>query len=153
MRSSLPVWIAAWALVGAASLQMRAAPGAGTRHFRPDDPVMVDNDTVADASAFADIKLSDNFDFIDNQFGSPGDHTPRHAVNVNTLDEVPDSSWFTNRIGVRNMPIREMLRGANRFDPIEAREWRRWTVVSGKNPRGFQPGLRAERAGEPGMVY
>ena len=26
-------------------------------------------------------------------------------MNVNTLDEVPDSSWFTNRIGRREIPI------------------------------------------------
>ena len=25
------------------------------------------------------------------------------AVNVNSLDEVPDSSWFTNRVGVRTV--------------------------------------------------
>ena len=29
----------------------------------------------------------------------PGTKTRRRAVNVNTVDEVPDSSWFTNRIG------------------------------------------------------
>ena len=40
--------------------------------------------------------------FIDlaiNLFGRPGDSTPDvRARNVNTIDEVPDSSWFTNRI-------------------------------------------------------
>ena len=34
--------------------------------------------------------------------------------NINTLKEVPDSSWFNNRIGVRNMTLEELARGANR---------------------------------------
>lgn len=34
------------------------------------------------------------------------------AVNVNSFDEVPDSAWFTNRLGVRAMDAAELLRGA-----------------------------------------
>jgi len=33
------------------------------------------------------------------------------AQNVNTIDEVPDSSWFTNRIGSRAVTIDEAVRG------------------------------------------
>ena len=51
------------------------------------------------------------------------------------------------------MPVREIVRGANKFDPAEAREWDTWTVVEGKGPRSFQPGFRAERPGDPGQVY
>ena len=124
-----------------------------TPRFRPADPVAVDNDTIADASAFEELELSEGFDLLANQFASPGDRTPKRAVNVNTVDEVPDSSWFTNRIGIRPMPMREIVRGANKFDPVEAREWDTWTVVEGKGPRSFQPGFRAERPGDPGQVY
>ena len=43
---------------------------------------------------------------------SPGDQTPDvRAGNVNTIDEVPDSSWFTNRIGARPVSIDEAVRG------------------------------------------
>ena len=124
-----------------------------TPRFRPADPVAFDNDTVADASAFEELELSEGFDLLSNHFASPGDRTPKRAVNVNTMDEVPDSTWFTNRIGVRAMPVREIVRGANKFDPAEAREWDTWTVVEGKGPRSFQPGFRAERPGDPGQVY
>ena len=31
--------------------------------------------------------------------------------NVNTLDEVPDSSWFTNRLGTRVMTADEVETG------------------------------------------
>jgi hypothetical protein len=34
------------------------------------------------------------------------------AANVNSLDEVPDSAWFTNRIGARPLDVAELSRGA-----------------------------------------
>jgi hypothetical protein len=68
--------------------------------FYPDDPIWRDPETQ-DASAVKPIDLSEGYDFIENTFLDAGDETPRRAVNVNTVDEVPDSSWFTNRIGRR----------------------------------------------------
>lgn len=53
------------------------------------------------------------------------------ALEVNSLDEVPDSSWFTNRIGVREMPIEELVRGAN-LDPSPIGNLP-WTIVSAKS--------------------
>ena len=42
----------------------------------------------------------------------PGDPTPDvKARNVNTIDEVPDSNWFTNRIVARPLSIEEAVRG------------------------------------------
>jgi hypothetical protein len=35
----------------------------------------------------------------------------RRALAVNALDEVPDSTWFTNRIGVRELTLDELRRG------------------------------------------
>jgi hypothetical protein len=54
----------------------------------------------------------------------------RRAQNVNALDEVPDSSWFTNRIGVRDMSLDEIRRGPNAPDGPETH--RPWTVTGGK---------------------
>jgi hypothetical protein len=146
--------VLAWSIVSAFALNVLAAQSPRTTpRFRPADPVAIDNDTIADASAFEELELSEGFDLFANQFASPGDGTRKRAVNVNTVDEVPDSSWFTNRIGVRPMPVQEIVRGVNKFDPVEAREWDTWTVVEGKGPRSFQPGFRAERPGDPGQVY
>lgn len=36
---------------------------------------------------------------------------PRRALGVNALDEVPSSTWFTNRIGVRDLTPDEIRRG------------------------------------------
>ena len=38
-------------------------------------------------------------DFLENSFFDAGERRDVRATNVNTLDEVPDSSWFTNRSG------------------------------------------------------
>ena len=51
-------------------------------------------------------------------------HGHRSALNVNAWDEVPDSSWFTNRIGRRPMDVEEFLQGAPGVSP----EPGRWEV-------------------------
>ncbi|HSE49024.1 MAG TPA: hypothetical protein VLA96_07450 [Terriglobales bacterium] len=38
----------------------------------------------------------------------------KESYNVNSVDEVPDSSWFTNRNGRRAMSLDEIRRGPNR---------------------------------------
>ena len=55
-------------------------------------------------------------DLATNLFGHPGDPTPDvRARNVNTIDEVPDSSWFTNRILARPLtPDDAVTRSAHR---------------------------------------
>ncbi len=45
------------------------------------------------------------FDFVVNTFVKPGEKRDVRAMNVNSLDEVPDSAWFANRIGRREMSI------------------------------------------------
>ena len=46
-------------------------------------------------------KLSDIYDFFYMTFGKPGEKQPDKtfipAGGVNTLGEVPDSEWYTNR--------------------------------------------------------
>jgi hypothetical protein len=60
------------------------------------------------------------------------------ARNVNALDEVPDSSWFQNRIGLHAMSPSELALGpcaADSTDPPLP-----WTV-SGAKPNGANPGF------------
>ena len=122
--------------------------GAGPR-FYPDDPLAVDNDRVIDVRKARDIDLDDYYDFLENSFGKPGDRSNVRALNVNTLDEVPDSSWFVNRIGQREMSNAELARGPDR----DLRLGTNWTIIRGKN-RGFHPGFRAvDRSDPTGTVY
>src|SRR5574339_1001001 len=100
------------ALVAAAGHALVAQAGRTTPKFYPDDPLLSDNDTALDASGFVEVELSEAWDFLINTFTSPGQQpSNQRAVNVNTMDEVPDSSWFSNRIGIREMPISEIVRG------------------------------------------
>ena len=115
-----------------------AVSGAVSPKFFPDDPIWRDNDTALDASGAKPIEPSNMYDFVENTFRTPGDERDVRAANVNTLDEVPDSTWFTNRIGRRDMSIDEIVRGP---DQLETLSIEGWPVVQGK-AQGLQPGFR-----------
>jgi hypothetical protein len=106
--------------------------------FYPDDPIATDDDMALDASKATAIRDSNLFDFAANTFTSPGARHDVSAQNVNTLGEVPDSSWFVNRIGLRTLSTAEIVRGPDRFDSISFDGWR----VSGDKSSGLQPGFR-----------
>ena len=67
---------------------------------------------TGDASKAEPWDIDLYYDLAYNLFVTPR-RTPENvrAQNVNTIDEVPDSSWFTNRIGARPMSIEELQRG------------------------------------------
>jgi hypothetical protein len=110
--------------------------GAQLPVYFPDDPIARDPETQ-DASKVAAWAISDPYDFIENTFIKPGDRGPRRAMNVNTIDEVPDSSWFTNRAGSRPLTADEVRRGSDTTDgPAPGK----WTIVSGKTD-GVTPGF------------
>jgi hypothetical protein len=69
------------------------------------------------------------------------------AINVNALDEVPNSSWFVNRIGVQRMSPIEVARGScddKVLDP-EAPDGS-WIIDHGKD-NGANPGFRVNIPG------
>jgi hypothetical protein len=121
-----PVTLAAW---------FQAATGP---RFYPDDPVWADDDRAFDAAKALPTATGDMYDFVEHTFMSPGERVDRPAVNVNTLDEVPDSSWFTNRIGRRRLSREELVRGPDRQPRPDIQDW---PIVSGK-AEGVQPGYR-----------
>lgn len=61
------------------------------------------------------------------------------AKNVNSLDEVPNSSWWTNRIGMFDMSPEEAARGACVGEPLDPTQ-KPWTVIAAK-PNGANPGF------------
>jgi hypothetical protein len=103
--------------------------------FRTDDPILVDRDDRG-IPVPTRRKINDYYDFFENTFGNVGDHQRQRALNINTLGEVPNSSWFTNRIGVGTMSRAELLQGSNRGpDPAPP-----FTVIGGKT-QGITPGF------------
>jgi hypothetical protein len=133
------------AALAAAALGLALAAPARAQKFLPDDPLLRDpDDSVVDAPG--EVELSTAYDVIEHTFH----HRPHGAVgparNVNTLGEVPDSSWFENRIGVRDLSIDELVRGPIVGDaPVG-----RWTVTSGKS-QGITPGFTMRD--EAGVVW
>lgn len=80
------------------------------------------------------------------------------ARGVNALDEVPDSTWFTNRIGARALTPAQLVAGPTRVGSPEAH--RPWTIHSTKvngesvgfeieDRRGERFLLKFDRAGFP----
>jgi len=69
--------------------------------------------------------------------GALGARPRREAVNVNAFDEVPNSTWFTNRNHVRSVPVIELEQGPDStLLPSKP-----WTVVrpkQGGTSAGFQ---------------
>jgi len=127
-----------------AAIALALAVAAGTAawsaapRFYPDDPVWSDDDRAFDASKVVPVEDSNGYDFVVNTFTSPGERRDVRALNVNTVDEVPDSSWFTNRIGRRDLAAADVARGPDRVDRVSLEGW----VVSGGKSTGVQPGFR-----------
>jgi hypothetical protein len=106
--------------------------------FYPDDPIWTDDDRAFDASTVRPIEDTNGYDFVANTVGNPGERRDVRALNVNTVDQVPDSSWFTNRIGRRDLSVAEVVRGPDRTDRLSVDGW----VVTGGKGAGVQPGFR-----------
>src|SRR5215207_2858993 len=75
--------------------------------------------------------------------------TQKKAPNVNALDEVPDSSWYTNRHALRPMTMEQLLRGPNTGSPPDLS---RATITRAKL-EGVTPGLHlTDRGGESYLI-
>jgi len=119
------------------ALPSLAGQAGQAQKFYPDDPIQQDHDDLPIEKP-ATIELSSTYDVIENSFVNKVERPIPRAVNVNTFGEVPDSSWFTNRIGVRPMSIEELVRGPNRVGGPDLSE--PVTIISGK-VGGITPGL------------
>ena len=116
---------------------LNSSPSAATRKFYDDDPIWIERDTQ-DASRIRPWKLDVPVDVAMNLLIELGDPTPNvRARNVNTVDEVPDSSWFTNRIGRLPLTAADVAKGPDVTPgPLPGR----WTVTSSKTD-GVSPGF------------
>ena len=128
------------ALVLGAAL-VTAADGPSKPRFFPDDPLWTDDDkSLSVAKDIKEIEDTGGYDFVLNTFGKPGKREDVRARNVNSLDEVPDSSWFTNRIGRQPMTAADLVKGPDRYESISLDGWK----VSGGKGSGIQPGFRMQ---------
>jgi hypothetical protein len=155
-----------------------AAAGCATSHraFPLRDPMTVDTDlrpvTIAcrpsptpkdpkNVSCAPDVYMSPLiWDGTDNMLFRPFSEmvsVSRHgeAANVNSLDEVANSAWFTNRLGVRPESTEELARGACTpvlmLDPDTAPDGS-WLIDKGKTD-GSSPGFRVTIPGKGKYLF
>src|SRR5687768_14496952 len=84
------------------------APAAGHVRFRNQAPVWVVHDRRDVPDRPREPRFLLDFYHWDGRWYRRIDRwlqmrPPSRARNVNSLDEIPDSTWFTNRIGVRDL--------------------------------------------------
>jgi hypothetical protein len=79
----------------------------------------------------------------------------REAVNVNSLDEAPDSAWFTGRLGVTAFGVEELRRGAchptQLLHPEDVADGA-WLIDKGK-ANGASEGFRVSIEGQGRYLF
>jgi hypothetical protein len=132
---------AAAGLAVTAGLLMADVDGAQPRFFS-DDPLRREPETQ-DASGVTPWDIDLFYDLAYNLFVTPR-KVPAgvRAQNINTVDDVPDSNWFTNRIGTRALTNDELITGPNRG---KAPDPSSWTVIREKSA-GYAAGFTARDA-------
>jgi hypothetical protein len=104
-------------------------------------PKFFDDDPIAKMPAPLPVgkpirqKVSEGANFL-IQSMNPSPRPPVAAGGVNTLGEVPDSEWFTNRHGSRRLSRTELQQGPVFIEPPIPP----FTVIGGKN-EGVSPGF------------
>jgi hypothetical protein len=109
---------------------------AASPKFYDDDPVWAERDTQ-DASKMKPLEVDLFVDLTYNLIAKPGDPRRVRAMNVNTVDEVPDSSWYTNRLGRRPLTPEDIATGPDTTTGPAAGPW---TITSSKSD-GVTPGF------------
>jgi hypothetical protein len=139
-------WIAAIAVAGALG-QQESAAGHG-RKFYADDPLWREP-APRPVRGVAVRKVDHIYDFLDSSFVIPGregkvaKHAPQPARDMNTLGEVPDGAWYTNRHAFHRMSIVDLQRGPGNSTPPEPN--RAWRITAAKSD-GVTPGFVIEDA-------
>src|SRR6185436_11884616 len=91
--------------------------------FYPDDPIARAPESQ-DAAKAAPYDESQMYELLYNLFvNSKHVASGLRAKDLNTIDEVPDSSWFTNRIGTRPIGVDELVRGPVLAAPPDPSKW------------------------------
>jgi hypothetical protein len=111
-------------------------------HFYPDDPIAREPESQ-DASKAQPNYIGSLYEMTHNLFITANyKPTGLRAKNINTIDEVPDSSWFTNRIGTRTVTADEVARGPLVGAPPDPSKW----VLIREKTAGVHPGFTAKDA-------
>jgi hypothetical protein len=123
------------------------APAAAAEKFYADDPLPAEP-RPQNVENIKPRKINEYYDFFQNLMFRPGELESKAGVMVparavNTLGEVPDSEWYTNRHYRRRMKMDELERGPGNTNPPSVAGG--WRVISAKT-EGITPGFTIEDA-------
>ncbi len=117
---------------------------AQTRRFYPDDPVWAAPKPISVGELKKD-RINALFDYF-FQTGRQDPRPPSPSEGINTLGEVPDSAWFTNRHGRIRMTRDELKRGPGNDNAPQPP----FQITGGKT-EGITPGFTMKDA--RGRIY
>lgn len=121
---------------------------SGGKYFKVPDPIPSDMQSVPEPKSQhinipADVfdrqimeQVEQSFD-LSRQFRNLTGNR-KQAYNINAMDEVDNSSWFTNRNFIKRMSLEEIARGPNTGAVPDVAG--PWTVIEGKT-EGVTPGF------------
>jgi hypothetical protein len=110
--------------------------------FHHDDPLTREPDSQ-DAANVQESEIGLTYNLGYNLFVTASKPPASvRAQNVNTVDEVPDSSWFTNRIGTSPLTASDIIQQSTPGSPPADAKW---TVIREKSS-GYAPGFTARDA-------
>jgi hypothetical protein len=141
-RSAL--WVAAIAVAGAMAQQSFGEEHGGK--FYPDDPLLREP-PPRPVSGITARDVDHIYDFLQGAYVTPrregriAKRAPQPALDVNTLGEVPDNSWHTNRHAFHRMSIADLQRGPGNSAPPDPN--RSWRITAAKSD-GITPGFVIE---------
>ncbi len=158
VRFATPAGAAAWAGAGLVILATTAHGGelssGPIKWFDPDDrhipePAEIEENQVwdiADHTLFFQIGKLLDLGWSARRIGNLLNvASPREADNVNALDEVPSSSWYTNRHFLHPMSMEELTEGPGFAHPDDSGPWE---IVKGKFEGGTAGFIIKDAAGE-----
>src|ERR1700730_17317490 len=129
-------------LLVAAVGMFASAVSTKSLNFYPDDPIAREPESQ-DASKAQPYFMGSLYEMTNNLFvTSRYKPSGTRAQNINTIDEVPDSSWFTNRIGTTRVTVEDLVRGPNRGAPPDPSRW----ILTREKTAGAHPGFTARDA-------
>jgi hypothetical protein len=125
------------AAIGAAATVSTSGP-----KFYDDDPIARAPESRS-AAAAKPLDIGLFFEYSYNLFVNASRRPSNtRAGNVNTIDEVPDSSWFVNRIGAAPLTAAQLARGVNSDTAPSPEKW----VLLREKSAGTNPGFTARDA-------
>jgi hypothetical protein len=142
MRNAL--WLAV--ILSAGALVQQGSAGNHGRKFYADDPLWREPAPLP-VSGIASRDVDHMYDFLDSSYVTPrregkaAKDAPHPALDVNTLGEVPDNAWYTNRHALRRMSLADLKRGPGDSTPPDPD--RPWRITAAKS-NGITPGFVIE---------